>query len=97
MKKGIFERCKASTANETMRNVKAELDQLKDEIMRVLTDDGEVTDFDLVALLLLLEPFVAGLRNTVGSNPHAMLLLTLLRAKYDVTAVNIKKEDDHHV
>lgn len=97
MKKGIFERCRAANAGETARKVESELDLLKEEFLLALTDNGEVTDMDAVALLLLLEPFVAGLRNTVGSNPYAMLMLTLLRAKYDVTAVNIKKEDDHHV
>lgn len=97
MKKGIFERCKSSSAKETARNIEAELDRLRDKIMLVLTDDGEMTDSDSVALLFLLEPFVACLRNKVGSNPNAMMLLALLREMYDVTAVNIKKEDDHHV
>lgn len=97
MKKGIFERCKSSSAKETARNIEAELNRLRDEIMLVLTDDGEMTCFDSVALLFLLEPFVAGLRNDVGGNPNAMMLLALLRAKYDVTAVHIKKEGDHHV
>lgn len=97
MKKGIFERCKSSSEKETVRNIKEELDRLADEIMLVLTDAGEATVFDSVALLFLLEPLVDSLRNDVGSNLAAMRLLALLRAKYDVTAVSIKKEDDHHV
>lgn len=97
MKKGIFERCRAANAAETARKVESELDLLKEEVLLALTDNGEVSDMDAVALLLILEPFASSLRTIVVQNMRATLLLHLLRSKYDISSVSIKMEGDHHV
>ena len=97
MKKGIFERCRAANAGETARKVESELDLLKEEVLLALTGNGEVTDMDAVALLLILEPFVSSLHTIVVQNMRATLLLHLLRSKYDISSVSIKMEGDHYV
>lgn len=97
MKKGIFERCRSTDANETMRKISEELSSLEADILRAVTDNGLTTQMDDVALLLLLEPLVADLRRRVNKNQRATLLFNLMRTKLKVIVSSAKAEGDHHV
>ena len=95
MKKGIFERCLSADMNETMRKVSEELNLLEADILRAVTDNGLTTQLDDVALLLLLEPFVAALRRRVNENPRATLLFNLMQSKIKVMVASTKGGDRH--
>ena len=95
MKKGIFERCLSTDANETMRKVSEELNLLEADILRAVTDNGLATQMDDVALLLLLEPLVADLRRRVSKNPRATLLFNLMQTKIKVMVTSTKDGDRH--